>query len=302
MARTDTFSGVREFLAVARHGSFRAAAAELRVTPAAVSQAVKALEARVGMPLFLRTTRSVALSEAGAGLLARVRPAATEIGDALSETAAMRGRPTGQLRLSVPRIALDLVVLPVLPAFREAFPDITLELDVRDDSVDLGAAGMDAGIRIGQFIERDMVAVRLTPEFQWRVLGAPAYFARRGVPATPQDLAQHECIGYRFPTAKNLYRWQFRDGRRNLTVDVPGGVVVNDHLTMVALARAGLGLTFTADLVARRHLADGSLQSVLDAYSIRTDGLFLYFPEKSQRQPKLRAFIDFATAELRRAG
>jgi DNA-binding transcriptional LysR family regulator len=301
MARRDSFSGLSEFLAVANHGSFRAASAALRVTPGAVSQAIKALEAHVGMPLFLRTTRSVALSEAGANLLSRLGPAATEIGEAMDEISAMRRRPAGQLRLSVPRIALDLVILPVLPKFREAFPDIKVEIDVRDESVDLGAGGIDAGIRIGRFIERDMVAVRLTPDFQWRVLGAPSYFAIRGRPKMPRDLVEHDCIGYRFPTAKRLYRWQFRQGGRELSVDVPGGVIVNDHLTMIALAKAGAGLAFTAERIAAREIADGSLESVLDPYCIKTEGLFLYFPEKSQRQPKLRAFIDFAKRELRAA-
>lgn len=300
MARADTFSGLTEFLAVAAHGSFRAAAAQLRVTPAAVSQSIKALEQRLGMTLLLRTTRSVALSEAGRSLLSRLRPAASEIDEALGEVSAMRRRPAGQLRLSVPRIALDLVIHPLLPAFRRSYPDIKVEIDVSDESVDLAANGMDAGIRIGEFIEKDMVAVRLTPDFQWRVLGAPSYFASHGRPVTPKDLVTHECIGYRFPTAKHLYRWQFKVGRRDLSVDVPGSVIVNDHLTMIALAKAGVGLTFTADLIARPHLDAKTLVSVLDPYCIRTQGLFLYFPEKSQNQPKLRAFIDFAKSELRR--
>jgi len=298
VARRDAFAGLTEFLAVADHKSFRAASAGLRVTPAAVSQAIKALETQVGLPLFLRTTRSVALSEAGERLLARLRPAAREIGDAIDELAALRDRPTGELRLSVPRIALDLVIIPVLPKFRRAFPDIRIEIDVQDASIDLGSSGMDAGIRIGRFIELDMVAVRLTPDFRWRILGAPGYFAERGRPQRPKDLLHHDCIGYRFPSAKNLYRWQFHEGGRDLSVDVPGGIIVNDHLTMIALARAGAGLAFTADPVARREIDSGDLVSVLDAYTITSEGLYLYFPEKSQRQPKLRAFIDFAKAEL----
>jgi DNA-binding transcriptional LysR family regulator len=299
MRRLDPFSGLSEFMAVARHRSFRGAAAELRVTPAAVSQAVKALEVRLGLPLLVRTTRRVALSEAGAGFLARVGPAATEIGEALTEAAQMHNRPAGQLRLSVPRIALDLVILPVVPDFRRQYPDIKLEIDVSDESVDLIADGFDAGIRIGPFIERDMVAVRLTPEFNWSVYGSPDYFERRGIPAAPQDLVDHECIGYRFPTARKLYRWQFQDNQRAFSIDVPGAVVVNDHLTMVALAASGLGLAYTTELVARHHLSDQTLRSVLDQYSVRTDGLFLYFPAKSQRQPKLRAFLDFAARKLR---
>ena len=299
MARIDVFSGLTEFMAVAEQGSFRSAAAQLRVSAAAVSQAVKALEARVGMPLFLRTTRSVALTEAGAQLHRRLRSATGEITEALGEIDALRQRPSGVLRLSVPRIALDLVVLPVLPGFRAAYPDIKVELDVNDASVDIANEGFDAGMRVGDFVERDMVAVRLTPGFRWRVLGTPAYLARHGVPRKPEELLQHQCIGYRFPTAKTIYRWQFQNNGRPLSVDVAGGIIVNDHLTMIALARAGTGLVYTADLVAARDIKAKRLRAVLSAYCISGPGLHLYFPRRSQQQPKLRAFIDFAKQTLR---
>jgi DNA-binding transcriptional LysR family regulator len=298
LARVGAFTGLSEFLAVAVHASFRAAAAELHVTPAAISQAIKALEARVGLPLFQRTTRNVALTEAGADFLARLRPASAEIGEALEALAALRHRPVGCLRLSVPRIALDLVIAPVLPAFRAAYPDIKVEIDVNDASVDLAAGRLDAGIRIGEFIERDMIAVRLTRDFQWLVVGAPSYFAARGRPRAPQDLIKHECIGYRFPTAKSVYRWQFLRRGREFSLDPPGGIVVNDHLTMIALARRGVGLAYTADLVAARELASGDLESALKPFLPVKPGLFLYFPARSQAQPKLRAFIDFTTRTM----
>jgi DNA-binding transcriptional LysR family regulator len=300
MARIDVFSGLTEFMAVADQGSFRAAAAQLRVSAAAVSQAIKTLEARVGMPLFLRTTRSVALTEAGAQLHRRLRSATGEITEALGEIDALRQRPSGVLRLSVPRIALELVLLPVLPAFREAYPDIKIEIDVNDASVDIAAEGFDAGVRIGDIVERDMVAVRLTPGFRWRVLGTPAYLARHGVPRKPEDLLQHQCIGYRFPTAKTVYRWQFQNKGKPLSVDVAGALIVNDHLTMIALAKAGAGLVYTADLVAAPDIAAQRLRAVLSAYCISGPGLHLYFPMRSQQQPKLRAFIDCAKQVLRR--
>jgi DNA-binding transcriptional LysR family regulator len=299
MSRTDAFAGLSEFLAVARHASFRAAAAELQVTPAAVSQAVRALEGRVGMPLFQRTTRSVALTEAGADFLARLRPAAAEIAEALDALARLRGRAIGSLRLSVPRIALDLVIVPVLPEFRRAYPDIKVEIEVDDASVDLAAGRLDAGIRIGEFIARDMIAVRLTPDFRWVVVGTPSYFAQRGRPRTPQDLIKHECIGYRFPTAKAVYRWEFVRGGREFSLDPPGNIIVNDHLTMIALAKRGVGLAYTADLVAARELACGELEPVLSSSLPKKAGLFLYFPARSQAQPKLRAFIDVATRLMR---
>jgi DNA-binding transcriptional LysR family regulator len=299
MARTDLFSGLTEFMAVANDGSFRAAAARLRVSAAAVSQAIKALETRVAMPLFVRTTRSVALTEAGAQLHRRLRSATGEITEALGEIDALRHKPSGVLRLSVPRIALDLVVLPVLPGFREAYPEIKVDIDVNDASVDLAAEGIDAGIRIGDFVERDMVAVRLTPGFRWRVLGTPDYLARHGTPKQPEELLRHQCIGYRFPTAKSVYRWEFLRKGRSFSVDVAGGIIVNDHLTMIALARAGTGLAYTADLVAEHDIEARRLRAVLVPYCPRGAGLHLYFPRRSQQQPKLRAFIDYAKQALR---
>jgi DNA-binding transcriptional LysR family regulator len=301
MARRTLFAGIPEFLAVAEHGSFRAAAAQLRVTPAAMSQAVKALEEQLGVPLFLRTTRSVGLTEAGAQFLAQLRPPTAEIRQAIERLGALRGRPSGTLRFTVPRIAVELAIAPVLPEFRRRYPEIGVEIDVEDASVDLSSAGYDAGIRIGEFIERDMIAVKLTPEFRWLVLGAPTYFASRGWPRSPQDLTGHECIRYRFPTARNLYRWEFVEAGRRYSLDPPGQILVNDHLTMNAIAARGLGLAYSADLVVGDDLASGRLVSVLSGYLPTTAGLYLYFPERSREQPKLRAFIDVATRVLARA-
>ena len=209
MARSDGFSGLSEFLAVARHASFRAAAAELGVTPAAVSQAIRTLESKTGLVLFQRTTRHVGLTEAGESLLARGRPAAAEpaesaaaeIADAFDALTDLRDRPAGLLRLSVPRVAVPLVIEPVLADFRRAYPDVSVDVDVDDGTVDLTANNLDAGVRIGEMVERDMIAVRLTPDLKWCVLGAPSYFAARGRPRTPEELTRHECIRYRFLTA-----------------------------------------------------------------------------------------------------
>jgi DNA-binding transcriptional LysR family regulator len=299
MSRADAFSGLSEFLAVADHASFRAAAAELHVTPGAVSQAIRALEARTGLPLFQRTTRSVALTEAGADFLARLRPAASQIGEAFDTLARHRSRPAGSLRLSVPRIALDLVIVPVVPEFQRAYPDVKVEIEVDDASVDLAAGRLDAGIRIGEFIERDMIAVRLTPDFRWTIVGTPSYFAQRGRPHTPRDLLKHECINYRFPTAKAVARWEFLRGSREFSIEPPGSIIVNDHLTMVALAKQGAGLAYTAEPIAAREVESGALEPVLASHLPTKPGLFLYFPARSQTQPKLRAFIDVAAQLLR---
>jgi DNA-binding transcriptional LysR family regulator len=295
MPRPNKFAGLSEFLAVAGHASFRAAAADLGVTRAAVSQAVQALERRLGRMLFQRTTRSVALTDAGAKLLATLRPAVDQIGHTLDQVSGEADRPVGRLRLTVPRIAFDLVITRVLPAFRDRFPAISVELDVNDASVDLASRRYDAGIRIGEWVERDMVAVKLTPGFQWMVVAAPDYLDRRGPPRRPRDLLQHECIRYRFPTAASVFRWELVEAGETFTLDAPGHLTVNDHLSMIALATQGLGLAYTADLVARRHLDSGALEQVLREFVPHKQGLYLYFPATARNEPKLRAFIDVAT-------
>jgi DNA-binding transcriptional LysR family regulator len=270
-----------------------------RSPPSAVSQAVRALEKRVGLPLFQRTTRKVAITEAGLRLLEQLSPAAATVGEAMESLRAMRDRPAGTLRLSVPRIALELVLLHVIPAFRASCPEVMLNIDINDASVDLTAAGFDAGIRIGEFIERDMVAVRLTKDFRWIVAGSPGYFAAHGKPSSPKDLIGHECIRYRFPTAGTIYRWQFVRNKREFSVEPRGGIAVNDHLAMIDFAKRGLGLAYTADLVAAPALASRALEEVLRPYLPTKPGLFLYFPARSQEQPKLRAFIDVAKGLVR---
>jgi len=300
MARTDQFTGLAEFIAVSRHASFRAAGAELGVTPSAVSQAIRALEARVGLPLFQRTTRKVALTDAGGALLAQLSPAASTITEALENLVASRARPAGNLRLSLPRIALELVLWDVIPAFREAFPEITLDLDVNDASIDLASEQFDAGIRMGEYIQRDMAAVRLTQDFRCVVVGAPRYLKDHGCPSSPKDLAAHECIRYRFPTARTVYRWEFIKAGRTYSIEPRGSLTVNDHLSMLELAGRGVGLAYTLDLLAEGALRERKLREVLTKHTPKASGLFLYFPTKSQAQPKLRAFIDFATEKLRK--
>lgn len=299
MARTDQFTGLTEFLAVAQCMSFRAAGADLGVSSSAVSQAVRGLEARIGVPLFQRTTRNVALTEAGASLLAQLSPAVQSVGEALDNVGSLSSRPSGTLRLSVPRIACELVLWDALPAFNAAHPEIAVDLDVNDAAVDITSGQFDAGIRMGDYIERDMVAVRLTDDFQCVVVGSPSYFDLHGRPASPKNLLDHKCIRYRFPTARSLYRWEFVTGKRIYSVEPQGPVVLNDHLGMIEIARRGGGLVYTLDLVARSLLASGALEAVLSRYLPVTPGLFLYFASRSQVQPKLRAFINFMTKRTR---
>ncbi|MGK9264871.1 LysR family transcriptional regulator [Sinorhizobium meliloti] len=295
--RSDPFSGLSAFLAAAEAGSFTSAAARLDVSPAAVSQAVKALEARLGTPLFIRTTRHVGLTEAGAALLARLSPAASEIIAAV-EDAAGTGEPTGLLRLTVPRMAVPLIIEPVIPALRRAHPKIAVEVAVEDATVDLPGRGFDAGIRIGEYIERDMVAVRLTRDITWSVVASPAYLAEHGTPDVPEDLPMHQAVRYRFPRSGAVYRWEFERDGRAFSVDPSGSLIVNDSALLVSWACAGLGLAYVADIAVAAELGERKLVRVLEPFLPTTQGLFLYFPRRAQAQPKLRAFIDLAKQVL----
>ncbi|OCP09212.1 MULTISPECIES: LysR family transcriptional regulator [unclassified Ensifer] len=290
----DPFDGLREFLAVAESSSFTAAAAGLGITPNAVSQTIKTLEARLGLQLFVRTTRRVALTEAGSAFLKRVRPAAAEITEAYELLGDFRDRPMGNLRLTVPRMAIPLVLTPLLPRFHQAYPDVSVEVSIDDAAVDITERGFDAGIRIGEAVEKDMIAVRLTPDISWTVVGSPAYFVKRGRPTTPEELTRHEAIRYRYPASGAIYRWEFERDGRDFSVDVPGGLTVNDFQMLVEMAEAGVGLAYLPDLSVRDAVSAGRLERVLEAFLPASPGLFLYFPAKAQTQPKLRAFLDLA--------
>lgn len=299
MARSDLFDGLSEFLAIARAGSFRAAATELGVTPGAVSQALKALEDRLGTPLMVRTTRRVALTEAGDQLLARLGPAADAIAGTLETLADPGTRPAGTLRLLVHPIAIQPVLSRVLPAFRRSWPLVKLEVTVDTTHADLVGGGFDAGIRIGEFIERDMIAISVSPPFRWLVLGAPAYFARHGRPQVPEDIVRHECIRYRRPDKGDVYRWEFvRDGH-GFSIDPPGAMVVNDPAVVAMLVREGAGLAYTSSLSVAGDLASGAVESILEPFSPAPDRLYLYFPQASRAQPKLRALVDVCRRSLR---
>lgn len=300
--RPNPFDGLDAFLAVAERQSFTVAATELGVSASAVSQTIRALEQRLGLALLERTTRRVGLTEAGAALLARLRPAAAEIIEAIGGLGAYREQPVGLLRLAVPRIALPLVIAPLLPGFRRAYPAIAVEIAVEEETADLAESGFDAGIRVGEAVERDMVAVRMTPDIAWSVVGAPAYFAARGRPQAPAELTQHECIRYRDSGSKAIRRWEFiRDGRA-FSVALPGTLTVNHVELALMLARQGMGLVYAAEQVVADDLAARTLEPVLTSQLPATPGLFLYYPARSEGQPKLRAFIDLAlrSAKARR--
>jgi DNA-binding transcriptional LysR family regulator len=287
------FHGVDAFLAVAEHGSLRRAAGALGVRPPAVSYQIKALEQRVGTALFVRTTRSVHLTDAGRALLARAKPAMAELAEALEDARRSAGATTGTIRLTLPDVAYKLTIAKKLAAFQRRFPDITLELSFNDAFVDVAAEGFHAGVRLGDHIREDMIAVRLSPPMRQVVFAAPAYFARHGRPQRPRDLLRHSCIRYRYIAAKRFAEWQF-DGPDGLTtVDVSGTLIVDSTNALLAAARAGLGIGWLFRPAVAEDLAAGLLESVLDSYAVERPGYFLYYPRANARIEILRQFVDF---------
>jgi DNA-binding transcriptional LysR family regulator len=294
--KPTSLEAIHIFLAVAQASSFTAAAIRLGITPAAASKAVKLLEAQHGVIVFVRNTRRVALTEAGSALYAGLLAATGQIDDAFTALTRYRDRPAGTLRLTVPRALGALVLKSLAPRFQRAYPDVALDISLDDGEVDLLEQGFDAGIRLGQSVAQGMVAVRLTGELAWSVVGAPAYFERAGRPQAPEDLVRHETVRYRFHSSKALAPWLFaRDGDR-FHVETGQRLVVNDTGLIADFARSGLGLAYLPDVEIVQDLADARLERVLEAFVPPTSGLFLYFAARTQSQPKLRAFIDMATA------
>lgn len=289
--RHGALEGVEVFLAAARHRNFRRAAADLGVTPSAVSQAVRALEARMGAALFVRTTRSVGLTEAGQRFLDRAGPAFEEIVAAGEAARDVGQRPTGLLRLSVPRAVVPLILEPVIASFCQAYPEVELEIAASDEMVDLATGGFDAGIRLGQFIATDMVAVRLTPSFPFVVVGSPDYLERHGRPERVDDLRHHACLRLRRSNGA-IAPWTFVDGNEAIEAMVSGPLIAHDYPTLVGAAMRGIGLAQLPRPVAEGPIAQGKLEPVLASIAATTPGVFLYHPGKRQILPKLRAFID----------
>jgi DNA-binding transcriptional LysR family regulator len=289
--RHGALDGVEAVLSVAKHRSFRRAAADLGVTPSAISQAVRALEARVGAALFIRTTRSVGLTEAGERFISRAKPAFEEL-VAASEVARDLGqRPAGLLRLAVPRAVMPRLLQPLIASFSQAYPEVEVEIAASEELVDLAAEGFDAGIRLGQFIAADMVAVRLTPPFRFVVVGSPAYLARSGRLQRPEDLRHHACLRLRRSSGE-LALWSLTDNGRAVEVAVSGPLIANDFPTLLGGALEGIGLAQVPEPIAVEPVAGGRLVHVLEPFAPMTPGVFLYHPGRGQMMPKLRAFID----------
>jgi len=289
--RQGALDGVEVFLSVAQHRSFRRAAAELGVTPSAVSQTVRVLEARIGAALFIRTTRSVGLTEAGERFLAHARPAFEELVAASEAARGFGQRPTGLLRLSVPRAVLPILLEPLIASFCEAYPEVEVEIAASKELIDLAAEGFDAGIRMGQYLDADMVAVPLTPPLRLIVVGSPDYFAAHSPPQHTDDLRRHACLRWRRSNGA-LALWSFNDNGQTIEIAVSGPLIANDFPTMLGGAIEGMGLSQLPEPMAAERLRAGQLMHVLEPFAPVIPGVFLYYPNRRQITPKLRAFID----------
>lgn len=288
---TDNLTHLAAFAAVARHRSFRRAGAELALSTSAVSYAIRALEERLGVGLFHRTTRSVSLTEAGQRLMERLQPALGQVSDALEEMNQFRATPAGLLRINAARAAVPTQLSPRLADFLRAHPDVRIEVTENDGLVDIVAEGFDAGVRLHEFVPEDMVAVPLGPPLRGMIVASPAYLAQHDTPQHPRDLLRHQCVRFRFASG-HLYKWQFERGEESLEIDVQGRITLSEQTTIVRAVLDGLGIAYVLEDAARPWLDSGQLVSMLEDWSPPFPGFVLYYPRQRQMTSALRAFVD----------
>ena len=291
MRGTD-FANLNAFAAVVEQGSFVRAAAHLGVTPSALSQTIRQVEERLGVRLLNRTTRSVAPTAVGERLYQRFRPSVEELEAAVAEAVSTRDRPAGMLRINAPRSAAIGLIAPRLGRFHRSNPDVVLDVMVDDRLTDIVAGRYDAGIRLGERLEKDMVAVRLTDEMEMMAVASPDYVARFGTPQTPDDLHAHACLNWRWPSDGSLYRWEFEEDGREFEVAVDGPLIANDVEVVLQAAIQGIGIAYTSHEWIEGWLQEGILIRVLERFSPKFPGMYLYYPSRRQQPPALRAFID----------
>lgn len=295
---THPLPAIAAFARVAHHGSFTRAAAELDVSPSALSQTIRTLEQRLGVRLFNRTTRRVALTEHGARFLAQVLPGLERIDAAFDDLDALRGVPSGHLRINLARVMATRTVMPRLALFQARYPQITLELYADDALSDLIAGGFDAGIRLGECLAREMVALPVSPPHELAVVASPAWLARHPAPRTPQALIGMACVRFRRMGSGRLHPWEFTQDGRDIEVEVDGRLIVNDGELARQAALAGVGLAQPLLAEVENDIASGTLVRLLADYTPPFDGLYIYYPAREQLAPKLRAFIDFLREPL----
>jgi DNA-binding transcriptional LysR family regulator len=294
--RGSEYADLKAFVAIAQFGSFSAAAKHLSVSPSALSQTLRQLEERLGVRLLSRTTRSVSLTERGAALLDRIVPLFEGFDQAVADLTASEREPTGLLRLNLPHIAATHLIAPVLGEFHRLYPSITLDITIDDTLSDIVAGRFDAGTRLGERLEKDMVAVRLGGPREAMVVASPRLLQRLRQPDDPHGLHRYPCIRFRWPGDKNLYRWEFEKAGRKLEIAVDGPLIANDTRMMLAAAIEGMGLAYVLDIEAWRHIEDGTLVRVLEDWTPPFNGFYLYHPSARQIPPQLKVFIDFLKA------
>ena len=291
--RGSEFAELKAFVAVVDRASFARAADQLGLTRSALSQTIRHLEDRLGVQLLNRTTRSVAPTKAGTRLHERIAPMICEMDDAVSEAVADTGRTAGTLRINTLGMAAKKIIAPRLGRFHRAHPDVVLDIVIDDGLSDIVAGRFDAGIRVGERLEKDMIAVRLTPDIKLLAVASPDYLAKRGEPRTPADLRHHDCINWRFPGSGKIYRWEFTKKGKKLEVAVQGALISNHQDVVVEAALHGLGILYAYDHDrVDEAIACGQLKRVLADWSPMSPGLFLYYPNRRNPQPALRAFIE----------
>ena len=291
MARTE-LNDITAFLAIAREGSFTRAAARLGVSTSALSQTVRNLVARLGLRLLTRTTRNVAPTEAGERIIQAIGPKLEEIDAELAALTALRDKPAGMVRLSAGEHAADMIVWPAVQRLLPRYPDIAVEIVIDNGLTDIVAERLDAGVRLGEQVAKDMVAVRIGPDLRMAVVGAPGYFKGRKRPRTPQELTEHTCINLRLPTAGGLYAWEFEKAGRELRVRVEGQLVFNSATMTVKAALAGAGLAIVPEDRVRGHLDEGCLIRVLADWCPPFSGFHLYYPSRRQPTPAFAVLVD----------
>jgi len=286
--------GLMAFWKVAERRGFTAAAAELEVSPSALSQAIRQLETRVGVRLLNRTTRSVSLTEAGEAYLARVGPALGQVIEAGEELNVLQGRPAGTLRLNAARISTAMVLQPMLAGFLREHPHVQLELTTDEGFVDIVERGFDAGVRMGESLHRDMVAVPLGGSVTVAVVASPEYLRRVPAPRHPDELVRHNCVRVRFAGTGVIYKWEFQVDGRLMEYEVKGNLTISDTLFSLDAALEGIGLAYTFEQLALPHIRAKRLKRVLTSFSPTFPGFYLYYPSRSNQPTKLKALIEYA--------
>lgn len=296
--RSDLLNNLIALKVIAEKKNFTSAANELGVSTSAVSQSIKQLEKKLSCTLINRTTRSLSLTEIGEKFLLQYKPALEQLLNAVDQVGSYSGKPSGLLRLNLPRASFPSVIEPIIIGFQKKYPEIKVELFFEDNLVDVVKDGFDAGIRLSELTAQDMIAVKISEPFSFFVAGSKEYFKTHGKPKHPKDLINHNCILYKFSNGSIYKRWEFESINGDINIEINGSTIINDPVILVELAKKGLGLIYHTEDMIKKSIQNNELEIVLEEFSPKSNGYYLYYPNYSQVSPKLRAFIDY-TKELR---